>query len=60
MASVRFNLARCLRFLVDLPANVMMCHRASVLRQLEEMLDDDSQCVRLEAARAYNEWCLRT
>ncbi|KAM7540571.1 hypothetical protein Aperf_G00000033015 [Anoplocephala perfoliata] len=58
-SSLRFNLARCLRFLVDLPQSVMARHRGSVRRLLEDLLDDDCQSVRLEAARANNEWYLK-
>ncbi|KAM3173680.1 hypothetical protein ACTXT7_012072 [Hymenolepis weldensis] len=58
-SSLRFNLARCLRFLVDLPPSVTSRHRSNVSRLLEDLLDDDCQSVRLEAAQANNEWCLK-
>nr|CDS33417.1 dna repair:transcription protein met18:mms19 [Hymenolepis microstoma] len=58
-SNLRFNLARCLRFLVDLPPSVTSRHRNGVKRLLEDLLDDDCQSVRLEAARANNEWCIK-
>nr|CDS16337.1 dna repair:transcription protein met18:mms19 [Echinococcus granulosus] len=58
-SSLRFNLARCLRFLVDLPPAVTARHRGAIRRLLEDLLDDDCQSVRLEAARAHNDWCLK-
>ncbi|KAL5970031.1 hypothetical protein TSMEX_002229 [Taenia solium] len=58
-SSLRFNLARCLRFLVDLPPVATARHRGTVRRLLEDLLDDNCQSVRLEAARAHNDWCLK-
>ncbi|VDO03063.1 unnamed protein product [Rodentolepis nana] len=58
-SNLRFNLARCLRFLVDLPPPVTSRHRKGVKLLLEDLLDDNCQSVRLEAARANNEWCVK-
>uniref|UniRef100_A0A5K3ELX7 MMS19 nucleotide excision repair protein n=2 Tax=Mesocestoides corti TaxID=53468 RepID=A0A5K3ELX7_MESCO len=59
VSNLHFNLARCLRFLVGLSPSVTSRHRVGVRRLLEGLLDDDCQSVRLEASRAYNEWCLK-
>lgn len=58
---IRMSVARCAQGLIGLPAEVIVRHRdTAMLPLLLRLLDDPSQRVRLEAARAQNLWLLRT